>query len=66
MNKSPITIKGYVTSLPRNMDPRQANVAILQDGVYILLMSALFVLANLATDIACAALDPRLRLGGST
>ena len=32
---------------------------------YILLMSALFVLANLATDIACAALDPRLRLGGS-
>ena len=33
MNKSPITIKGYVTSLPRNMDPRQANVAILQAGV---------------------------------
>ncbi|MBD5608420.1 MAG: hypothetical protein HDQ93_06175 [Desulfovibrio sp.] len=33
MSKSPITIKGYVTSLPRDMDPRQANVAIVQDNI---------------------------------
>ncbi|MDE5833782.1 MAG: hypothetical protein K2H64_12545 [Desulfovibrio sp.] len=30
---SSVTIKGYVTSLPRDLDPRQANVAIAQDGV---------------------------------
>lgn len=33
MSKSPVTIKGYVASLPRNMDARQANVAIIQDNV---------------------------------
>ncbi len=32
---------------------------------YILLMSALFVIANLIADVACAALDPRIRLGGA-
>ena len=32
---------------------------------YILLMSALFILANLAADLVCAMLNPRLRLGGS-
>jgi len=31
---------------------------------YILLLSVIFVLANLISDIACAALDPRLRLEG--
>ena len=31
---------------------------------YILLMSALFVAANLLSDLACAALDPRVRLEG--
>ena len=33
MSNSPITIKGYVNSLPRDMDERQANVAIVQEGV---------------------------------
>lgn len=33
MSNGPVTIKGYVTSLPRNMDARQANVAIVQDDV---------------------------------
>lgn len=30
---------------------------------YILLMAAVFVIANLISDIACAALNPRIRLG---
>jgi nickel transport system permease protein len=30
---------------------------------FILMMAAIFVLCNLATDILCAVLDPRLRLG---
>lgn len=33
MDKSPATIGGYVVSLPRNLDARQATVAIVQDGV---------------------------------
>lgn len=33
MNKSPATISGYVVALPRNSDPRQAIVAIVQDDV---------------------------------
>lgn len=32
MNKSPITVKGYVTVLPKDVDPRQAVVAIIQDN----------------------------------
>lgn len=28
----PTTISGLVVTLPRNSDPRQANVAIMQDG----------------------------------
>lgn len=31
---------------------------------YILLMSAIFVAANLICDVACAVLDPQIRLGG--
>lgn len=33
MNSNPITISGYVTVLPPNLDDRQARVAIEQDGV---------------------------------
>lgn len=33
MTKSAATISGYVVSLPRNGDARQASVAIAQDGV---------------------------------
>ena len=33
MSKSPVTVRGYVTSLPRSMDAHQASVAIIQDGV---------------------------------
>lgn len=33
MNTSPATISGYVVALPRNSDPRQSIVAIVQDGV---------------------------------
>ena len=33
MSKSPVTVRGYVTSLPRSVDARQASVAIVQDGV---------------------------------
>lgn len=33
MSKSPVTVRGYVTSLPRSVDGRQASVAIVQDGV---------------------------------
>lgn len=32
---------------------------------YVLLMSVIFILANLAADLVCAMLNPRLRLGGS-
>lgn len=32
-SKSPATISGYVVALPRDLDPRQALVAIEQDGV---------------------------------
>ncbi len=31
---------------------------------YILLMAAVFVIANLVSDVACALLNPKLRLGG--
>ena len=33
MNKSAITIKGYVTAVPRSADARQARVAVIQDDV---------------------------------
>ena len=33
MNKSSLTIKGYVTALPRSVDARQARVAVVQDDV---------------------------------
>lgn len=33
MNSAPVTVKGYVTVLPDNLDSRQARVAIEQDGV---------------------------------
>jgi len=33
MNTSPATISGYVVALPRNSDPHQAIVAIVQDDV---------------------------------
>lgn len=33
MSNSPIRVKGYVTSVPRATDSRQARVAILQDDV---------------------------------
>ena len=33
MSKSPVTVRGYVTSLPRSVDGRGASVAIVQDGV---------------------------------
>lgn len=31
--QSPLTIKGYITSVPRAVDPRQARVAIVQNDV---------------------------------
>lgn len=33
MSSSPVTIRGYVVTIPRNMDPHQASVAIMQDDV---------------------------------
>lgn len=33
MNATPAKISGYVVALPRNVDPRQAIVAIIQDDV---------------------------------
>ena len=33
MNKNSITIKGYVTAMPRSVDARQARVAVVQDDV---------------------------------
>lgn len=33
MNKSPIVVKGYVTAVPRELDGRQARVAVVQDDV---------------------------------
>lgn len=33
MSTTPSTITGYVAALPRNMDSRQATVAIVQDDV---------------------------------
>lgn len=33
MSKSPATISGYVVALPRNVDPHQSCVAIMQDDV---------------------------------
>ncbi len=33
MNKSSATISGYVVALPRNIDPHQACVAIMQDDI---------------------------------
>lgn len=33
MSKSPATISGYVVALPRNIDPRQACVAIMENDV---------------------------------
>lgn len=33
MSNTPETITGYVVALPRNIDPRQATVAIVQDEI---------------------------------
>ena len=33
MNKNSITIKGYVTAIPRSVDARQARMAVAQDDV---------------------------------
>jgi hypothetical protein len=33
MNKSPITVRGYVAAVPRSVDPRQARVSVVQDDV---------------------------------
>lgn len=33
MSNAPITVSGYVISLPRNVDPHQTSVAIVQDGI---------------------------------
>ncbi|MBO4301400.1 MAG: hypothetical protein J5861_07345 [Desulfovibrio sp.] len=33
MNKTLMTVKGYVTAIPRSVDARQARVAIVQDDV---------------------------------
>ena len=30
MNKSPVTVKGYVAAVPRSVDERQARVAVVQ------------------------------------
>ena len=32
-NNAPITVKGYITSVPRSLDAKQASVAIMQDDV---------------------------------
>ena len=33
MNKSPITVRGYVAAVPRSVDARQARVAVVQDDM---------------------------------
>ena len=33
MNKTPITVRGYVAAVPRSVDARQARVAVVQDDV---------------------------------
>ena len=33
MNKSPVTVIGYVAAVPRSVDARQARVAVVQDDV---------------------------------
>ena len=33
MNKSPITVRGYVAAVPRSVDARQSHVAVVQDDV---------------------------------
>lgn len=33
MSKNPVTVSGYVVALPRNVDARQATVAIVQGDV---------------------------------
>ena len=33
MNKSPVTVRGYVAAVPRSVDARQARVAVVQDDV---------------------------------
>lgn len=33
MNKSPVTVKGYVAAVPHLVDARQARVAVMQDDV---------------------------------
>ena len=33
MNKSPITVRGYVAAVPRSVDARQARVAVVLDDV---------------------------------
>ena len=33
MNKSPITVRGYVAAVSRSVDARQARVAVVQDDV---------------------------------
>ena len=33
MNKSPITVRGYVAAVPRSVDARQARVAVVQEDV---------------------------------
>ena len=33
MNKSPITVRGYVAAVPRSVEARQARVAVVQDDV---------------------------------
>lgn len=33
MSAESITVNGYVVTLPRQSDPRQASVAIVQDGI---------------------------------
>ena len=33
MNKSPITVRGYIAAVPRSVDARQARVAVVQDDV---------------------------------
>lgn len=33
MSAEPTTVSGYVVTVPKNMDPRQADVALIQDGI---------------------------------
>ncbi len=33
MNKSPVTVRGYVAAVPRSVDARLARVAVVQDDV---------------------------------